>query len=75
MRIKTACAIVIVCLSVGAMITLTSDLWMHRLSVMGVQVGWISFLAGALQVGFFYIPLILFFVVLYRHESNAVSSR
>jgi hypothetical protein len=70
MLLKTASAIAIAFLSVGALLTLTGDIWTHRLLVMGMEMPWLSILAGAIQVLFFHVPLILFFVVVYRHQTK-----
>ena len=68
MQLKTAAKIAIVCLSLSALITLTSDIWTHRLLVIGAftEMQTLYRVVLAIQVLLFHLPLIFFFVVLSR---------
>lgn len=66
MRLKAASKIVIVCLSLSALMHLTRDIWVHRLTVLSVfeDVRTLFMIAGVFEVLLFHVPLIIFFVVL-----------
>ena len=68
MQLKTAAKIAIVCLSLSALMSLTSDIWTHRLIVIGAftQMRPLYRIVFAIQVLLFHLPLIMFFVVLWK---------
>ena len=66
MQLKTAAKIAIVCLSLSALMSITSDIWTHRLIVIGAftEMRTLYRIVFAIQVLLFHLPLIMFFVVL-----------
>ena len=72
MRVKTASGIAIGCLILSALLTVTRDIWTHRLLVMGVfnDMRTLSLVASVLEVLLFHLPLVIFFVVVYRQRAN-----
>ena len=68
MQLKTAAKIAIVCLSLSALMSITSDIWTHRLIVIGAftEMRTLYRIVFAIQVLLFHLPLIFFFVVLSR---------
>jgi hypothetical protein len=68
MQLKTAAKIAIACLSLSALISLTRDIWTHRLIVVGAFTEMRTFyqVVLAFEVLLFHLPLIIFFVVLAR---------
>jgi hypothetical protein len=83
MQLKTASAIVIACLSIGALLSLTGSIggaiWMRHwylsmgITRPGISLFW-STLASVVGVLLFHGPLILFFVVFYRNQTKDVLS-
>lgn len=73
MQLKTASAIVIASLSLGALLNLTSTILTRHwaLVILGVKTPWYSQFASLLGVLIFNGPLILFFVVLYRNQTKS----
>jgi hypothetical protein len=79
MQLKTASAIAIACLSIGALLNLTGSIagtiWMHHWYLsMGIQKPGLSLfwstMASVVGVLLFHGPLILFFVVFYRNQTK-----
>ncbi len=72
MQLKTAAKLAIACLSLSALMSLTRDIWTHRLIVMGAfnDMRTLSLVLSSVEVLLFHLPLIIFFVVLYRKQSN-----
>jgi hypothetical protein len=84
MQLKTATAIAIASLSIGALLNLTatiaSAIWTHQwllgmgIKKPGLSLFW-STVASAVGVLLFHGPLILFFVVFYRNQAKDALSR
>jgi len=84
MQLKTASAIAIACLSIGALLNLTGSIagaiWMHHWYLLtgitkpGLSLFW-STVASVVGVLLFHGPLILFFVVFYRDQTKDPLSR
>jgi hypothetical protein len=72
MTLKRVSKIAIVCLSLSALLHVTRDIWLHRLIVLGVFEDTRTLLrvANAFEVLLFHVPLIFFFVVLYRLQKT-----
>jgi hypothetical protein len=72
MQLKTAAKLAIACLSLSALMSLTGDIWTHRLIVMGAfnDMRTLSLVLSSLEVLLFHLPLIIFFVVLSRKQIN-----
>jgi hypothetical protein len=73
MQLKTAAKLAIACLSLSALMVLTRDIWTHQLIVMGAfnDMGTMSLVLSSVEVLLFHLPLIVFFVVLYRTQRDA----
>lgn len=72
MTLKTASKIAVVCLSLSALMNLTRDIWLHRLIVLGIfeDTRTLFIVATVFEVLLFHVPLIIFFVVLYRMQKT-----
>ncbi len=71
MNLRRSAKLVIVCLSLSALLTVTRDIWSHRLIVSGLFADeqTIFLIAPVIEVLLFHVPLIIFFLVFYREKN------
>lgn len=69
MYMKMATKLAIVCLSLSALLTFTEDIWLHWLISSGfVETPKLRLVLASLDVLLLQIPLLIFFVALYRSQ-------
>jgi hypothetical protein len=71
MKLKAAAKISIICLSLSILSNLTYDVRLHQLLISGIfdDSRTVFRIATAVQLLLFHLPLLIFFIVLYRQQS------
>ena len=66
---KAATKLAIVCLSISALLTFSEHWWLHWLSSSGFfEITALQLFLSATDVFLLQVPLLIFFVALYRHQ-------